>query len=312
MNAIRIVDVTDEASFGLIPPCADPGFDHRSCDYWEDADRGSKAARSAWLEPRPKPEPTPTPSTGNPFLDDLAEAAYNPFAPGGSNASASNPFASGASDALADNPFAPKRKERPRIGADAPPKLALLAGGLAVFGTYAKILLADDRTGPTRAIRLHGHPAQAVARGPSDRDGESPGERFVPDPHRPGPARSGPGDSRRARSPDRPDGRRRYCPRPRPRLTRVEFRHGTLHRSSDWQLRVRQHRPTRAPAVRRGISRLPRFIRRGGVPAGRRGEGENQRVHRRPPGRHRLAGRRGAARPPRKPPPARNSAGFFV
>ncbi len=38
--AIRIVDVTDDATFRLLPPCADPGFDHRSCDYWEDADRG--------------------------------------------------------------------------------------------------------------------------------------------------------------------------------------------------------------------------------------------------------------------------------
>ena len=165
MNAIRIVDVTDEASFGLIPPCADPGFDHRSCDYWEDADRGSKAARSAWLEPRPKREPAPTPSTGNPFLDDLADAAYNPFAPGGSNASASNPFASGASDALADNPFAPKPKERPRIGADAPPKLALLARGLAVFGSYAKILLADDRPAAyTQFGPLSGYPRAARLR----------------------------------------------------------------------------------------------------------------------------------------------------
>ena len=45
MAGIRIVDVTDEATFALLPPCADPGFDHRTCDYWEDAERGSKAAR---------------------------------------------------------------------------------------------------------------------------------------------------------------------------------------------------------------------------------------------------------------------------
>ena len=49
MPAIEIVDVTDETRFGLIPPCADPAFDHRSCDYWEDADRGSKASRPSWL-----------------------------------------------------------------------------------------------------------------------------------------------------------------------------------------------------------------------------------------------------------------------
>ena len=50
MRAIRILDVTDLATFDRVPPCADPGFDHRSCDYWEDADRGSKAARLSWLE----------------------------------------------------------------------------------------------------------------------------------------------------------------------------------------------------------------------------------------------------------------------
>ena len=41
MGDIRIVDITDVASFGLVPPCSDPGFDHRSCDYWEDDARGS-------------------------------------------------------------------------------------------------------------------------------------------------------------------------------------------------------------------------------------------------------------------------------
>ena len=51
MGTIRILDVTDATTFGRVPPCADPGFDHRSCDYWEDAARGSKAARRAWLEP---------------------------------------------------------------------------------------------------------------------------------------------------------------------------------------------------------------------------------------------------------------------
>ncbi|HSW43886.1 MAG TPA: hypothetical protein VLM76_15420, partial [Patescibacteria group bacterium] len=49
MDQIRIVDVTDAATFGLLPPCADASFDHRSCDYWEDADRGSKAHRASWL-----------------------------------------------------------------------------------------------------------------------------------------------------------------------------------------------------------------------------------------------------------------------
>ena len=133
MPAIRIVDVTDEGTFALVPPCADPGFDHRSCDYWEDADRGSKAARSSWLEPRPKPEPEPPrrPSTGNPFLDDLAEPSFNPFTSAGD-------------DPLADNPFAPQRTTRQQVASDAPPKLTLLGRGLAVFGSYAKVLLVDE------------------------------------------------------------------------------------------------------------------------------------------------------------------------
>jgi GNAT superfamily N-acetyltransferase len=131
MPAIRIIDVTDDASFGLIPPCADPGFDHRSCDYWEDADRGSKAARSSWLEARPKPPPAAKPTTGNPFLDDLAEPSFNPFASSGG-------------DPIADNPFAPKRPARQGPSSDAPPKLSLLGRGLGVFGSYAKVLLVDE------------------------------------------------------------------------------------------------------------------------------------------------------------------------
>ena len=52
---VRILDVTDEAGFRRMPPCADPGFDHRTCDYWEDDRRGSKASRLSWLEPTPPP-----------------------------------------------------------------------------------------------------------------------------------------------------------------------------------------------------------------------------------------------------------------
>src|SRR4051812_40359336 len=138
--AIRIVDVTDDASFSLVPPCADPGFDHRSCDYWEDADRGSKAARLAWLpgaDAAPPPKPARRP---NPFGDD-DEPAFNPFAPA-PRGPAFNPF--GDDDEPAFNPFAPPPKAGPTVAADAPPKLRLLGRGLAVFGSYAKVLLDDD------------------------------------------------------------------------------------------------------------------------------------------------------------------------
>jgi GNAT superfamily N-acetyltransferase len=142
--AIRIIDVTDEPSFRLIPPCADPGFDHRSCDYWEDADRGSKAARMAWFDPSSAaPPPAPRAPAANPFARDDEGSAFNPFAPAGRSAPAVNPFAS-ADEGPTFNPFAPTPPARPRVAADAPRKLALLGRGLAVFGSYAKVLLAGD------------------------------------------------------------------------------------------------------------------------------------------------------------------------
>jgi GNAT superfamily N-acetyltransferase len=139
---VRIIDVTDEATFALLPPCADPGFDHRSCDYWEDADRGSKAARLSWLEPSAPPAaPAASARPRNPFAIDDDGPAANPFAT--ARTPARNPFLTG-DDEPAGNPFAPKPVARPAVAADAPPKLRLLARGLAVFGSYAKVLLLDE------------------------------------------------------------------------------------------------------------------------------------------------------------------------
>src|SRR6185369_3023461 len=145
MGTIRIVDVTDLAAFDRIPPRADPSFDHRTCDYWEDADRGSKAARSSWLKVAAtgKPE-NDRPRPSNPFLADLEarEPAANPFA----TARPANPFLTPGEedDGPIDNPFAPKPVERPTVGAEAPRKLQLLGRGLGVAGSYAKVLLDDD------------------------------------------------------------------------------------------------------------------------------------------------------------------------
>jgi ribosomal protein S18 acetylase RimI-like enzyme len=150
MDVIRVVDVVDEATFAFIPPCADPGFDHRSCDYWEDVDRGSKSARLAWLEPsgpqaadvapaRPRP--------ANPFLADLEAvkaAAPNPFAA----ARPRNPFLTAgesSDDGVPENPFAPAPVKRPAVAPAAPRKLHLLGRGLGVAGSYAKVLLRNDR-----------------------------------------------------------------------------------------------------------------------------------------------------------------------
>ena len=147
MTAIRIADVTDEPSFRLVPPCADPGFDHRSCDYWEDADRGSKAARLAWLEASPAPAPAHRPSPAdNPFAPAGDEPAFNPFASTDrSSRPAFNPFADDDGDGPAENPFAPRPAARPSVGRDVPRKLGLLGRGLGVFGSYAKVLLVDDK-----------------------------------------------------------------------------------------------------------------------------------------------------------------------
>lgn len=141
---IRIVDITDEAGLRRIPPCADPGFDHRTCDYWEDDRRGSKAARLSWLEPAPPPVPEPE-RPFNPFAPPPKAPAVNPFDPrAGQGASRVllDPFGDDDAEPI-DNPFAPQRDRGPAVAPDAPRKVHLLARGLAVFGSYAKILEDD-------------------------------------------------------------------------------------------------------------------------------------------------------------------------
>ena len=72
--------------------------------------------------------------------------ADNPFAPA-KPSPGFNPFLADLDDGGgADNPFLPasSRPARPAFWADSPAKLALLSRGLAVFGSYAKVLLLDD------------------------------------------------------------------------------------------------------------------------------------------------------------------------
>jgi GNAT superfamily N-acetyltransferase len=136
---IRIEDVVDEASFGLVPPCADPSFDHRSCDYWEDPDRGSRLARS--IAPAAARPPV---RSSNPFGgDDDDEPVLNPFLPAAKGPTF-NPFAVDDDEPVA-NPFAPPPPVRATLAPDTPRKLALLMRGRAIFGSYAKVLLLDDR-----------------------------------------------------------------------------------------------------------------------------------------------------------------------
>jgi hypothetical protein len=142
LASVRIVDITDEASFALVPPCADPRFDHRTCDYWEDADRGSKLARSAWLSSRRSAAPEAG-AAHNPFAP-VERPAFNPFVPPEDRPRFADPFADDEGPGM-DNPFAPRREARPAIAQDAPRKLQMLGRGFAVFGSYAKVVLADDQ-----------------------------------------------------------------------------------------------------------------------------------------------------------------------
>ena len=161
--AVRIVDITGIDQFQQIPPCADAGFDHRTCDYWEDANRGSKASRSAWLEIEAPPAPARPAATFNPFAADADdEPIANPFAPAGRPEAAFNPFATD-DDAPAENPFAPSRPARPSVGSDVPRKLGLLGRGLGVFGSYAKVLLDGDEPDGVRTVR----PVVGVSAGPA-------------------------------------------------------------------------------------------------------------------------------------------------
>jgi len=148
MDGFRTLDVTDEAGFGRLPPCADPGYDHRSCDYWEDEARGSKAARLDWLDPAPPTSgaPAPTRASTNPFLADAGrmEPVANPFARSGTPAIPGLvPDDDGDGPA---NPFAPPPRPGPAVAAGAPRKLRLLARGMGVIGSYAKILLRGEET----------------------------------------------------------------------------------------------------------------------------------------------------------------------
>lgn len=144
MTQLRIVDVTDEHTFARLPPCSDARFDHRTCDYWEDADRGSKAARVSWLSAAPLPQRGPAPPPDNPFAPPPRPAGSNQFS-SESLAATLDPL--GGDDLFATpafNPFAPEtQRDRPRTSG-VPRKVALLDRGRGVFGTYAKVLLADD------------------------------------------------------------------------------------------------------------------------------------------------------------------------
>jgi hypothetical protein len=144
-RAIDIIDVIGLAGFQQLPPCADLRFDHRSCDYWEDEERGSKAARPSWWEvARQSTAPRPDRLADNPFAPAGEREPYNPLSPEALSA-ALDPLAGDDLFATPEwNPFAPapRRSAGPSVEGG-PRKLALLERGRGVFGSYAKVLLVD-------------------------------------------------------------------------------------------------------------------------------------------------------------------------
>ena len=155
---LEILDVTDGAAFDRLPPCADPRFDHRSCDYWEDEVRGSKAARPAWwqpVSPKPQPEPKPRPRSDNPFAPaPREEPTFNPFDPSSKAEPAFNPFAPAPDD------------DADALEPQAPSKLRLLGRGRGIFGSYAKVLLLDGEA----AVYAQFGPLTAYPRAQTVRD----------------------------------------------------------------------------------------------------------------------------------------------
>src|SRR5215213_2194086 len=164
MTDIQIVEVTDTESFSLVPPCADPRFDHRTCDYWEDAERGSKANRPVLLEIAHVAPPARRRVADNPFAPPFAPPDDNPFAPAARAAVPGSFIDDELFATPLDNPFAPQVKRERPLREGVPRKLALLDRGRGVFGSYSKVLLADAEPaaycqfGPLsaypRAIRL--------------------------------------------------------------------------------------------------------------------------------------------------------------
>lgn len=154
MPGLRIVDVLDDQTLGLVPPCADPRFDHRTCDYWEDADRGAKDARPGWLTVAdPFPPPGPRTASENPFAPaskggdrrrDALAALLGADDEEESAASTESLQDDDPTQEAAWNPFAPAPTGFDRTGPGLPRKLALLMRGARVFGSYARVAIADE------------------------------------------------------------------------------------------------------------------------------------------------------------------------
>lgn len=126
-GGFELIGVESADDLALVPPCTRDDADHATCTWWEDADKGSKAAR---LDAR---STTVTPRATAPAGGKAALAAF--LGAEESEAPVFNPFA----------PKAPTREEALRDAAAAPgqpAKLRLLTRQLPISGPMGWILLA--------------------------------------------------------------------------------------------------------------------------------------------------------------------------
>ena len=126
-GGFELIGVESADDLALVPPCTRDDADHATCTWWEDADKGSKAAR---LDAR---STTVTPRATAPAGGKAALAAF--LGAEESEAPVFNPFA----------PNAPTREEALRDAAAAPgqpAKLRLLTRQLPISGPMGWILLA--------------------------------------------------------------------------------------------------------------------------------------------------------------------------
>ena len=126
-GGFELIGVESADDLALVPPCTRDDADHGTCTWWEDAEKGSKAAR---LDARP------------------ASVTPRATAPAGGKAALAAFLGAEVSEAPAFNPFAPKaptREESLRDAAAAPgqpAKLRLLTRQLPISGPMGWILLA--------------------------------------------------------------------------------------------------------------------------------------------------------------------------
>ena len=146
MEAIRIVDVTDEASLRPRATVRRPRLRPPLVRLLGGRGARLEGGPASWLEPAAGPRRRRR-ATGrsNPFADPDDRAARQPVRAAAVERPDRQPVRRRRRRPARRQPVRPDATVAPdRRAPTAPRKLALLGRGLAVFGSYAKVLLVDD------------------------------------------------------------------------------------------------------------------------------------------------------------------------